>query len=286
MSDQQYYTKIQGEISGPYSDEEISRLVRGRKLGRIHQLSTDGVNWSRAEDYPEFFSVVTPDLDARVDAGQARHPGGGGVNPAPQPMAWEEPPGAEEYALGPAPDSTFVPNAAPPSGPPPGSSVAPAGQDTTEWFYVVDLQRHGPVSKAALDQLIASGKVTPHDSVWSEGMDDWMQIQALPNVFATPAPAATNNVFVDPKKQGKSRSSRRGSHAYARYSGMAIASLVISLIPIFGLNCPLAIVFGIIGIQQVTTSDGRLKGLGLAVCGIVIATVSIFGWLGYFFLFM
>jgi len=59
---------------------------------------------------------------------------------------------------------------------------------------------------------------------------------------------------------------------------MAIASLVFSLIPIFGLNCPLAIVFGAVAMQQILKSDGRIKGFWLAVAGIITGVISMLIW--------
>ncbi|MDM4771242.1 GYF domain-containing protein [Solimonas sp. SE-A11] len=55
------------------------------------------------------------------------------------------------------------------------------------WFYAgPDGIRHGPVTRAALAELIASGQVSGNVLVWSAGMNGW---QAWQTVFPAPTPA-------------------------------------------------------------------------------------------------
>lgn len=57
-------------------------------------------------------------------------------------------------------------------------------------------------------------------------------------------------------------------------NGLAIASLVLGIVWLFGIGSILALVFGYIGKSQIDRSGGRESGRGLAIAGIVL------GWVG------
>jgi len=60
-------------------------------------------------------------------------------------------------------------------------------------------------------------------------------------------------------------------------SGLAIASLVLSILWIGGLGSILAVIFGIVALSQIRQSRGRQQGIGLATAGIVIGTIGVIG---------
>ena len=57
-------------------------------------------------------------------------------------------------------------------------------------------------------------------------------------------------------------------------SGLAIASLICSLIPFFLITPIVAVVLGHIALSQIKRSAGRLKGGGLAIAGLVLGYLS------------
>jgi type II secretory pathway pseudopilin PulG len=57
-------------------------------------------------------------------------------------------------------------------------------------------------------------------------------------------------------------------------SGLAIASLVCSLVPFFLVTPIVAVVLGHIALSQIKRSAGRLKGSGLAIAGLILGYVS------------
>jgi hypothetical protein len=63
----------------------------------------------------------------------------------------------------------------------------------------------------------------------------------------------------------------------AKYSGLAIASLVLSIIWIGGLGAILAVIFAIIALRQIAASQGRVKGRGLSIAGLIIGIIGIIG---------
>lgn len=57
-------------------------------------------------------------------------------------------------------------------------------------------------------------------------------------------------------------------------NGMAIASLVLGIVWLWGIGAILALVFGYMGKSRIDQSHGRQSGRGLAIAGIVL------GWIG------
>src|SRR3954453_4067022 len=49
------YIRVRGRVLGPYETEKLQSMVRRGQLSRVHELSTDGVSWVRASNYPELF---------------------------------------------------------------------------------------------------------------------------------------------------------------------------------------------------------------------------------------
>lgn len=60
-------------------------------------------------------------------------------------------------------------------------------------------------------------------------------------------------------------------------SGLAIASLVLSILWIGGLGSILAVIFGVVALSQIRQSQGRVQGTGLATAGLVIGGIGIIG---------
>ena len=63
----------------------------------------------------------------------------------------------------------------------------------------------------------------------------------------------------------------------AKYSGLAIASLVLSIIWLGGIGAILAVIFAIISMRQIAASHGRIRGRGLSIAGLVIGIIGIIG---------
>ena len=59
-------------------------------------------------------------------------------------------------------------------------------------------------------------------------------------------------------------------------NGLAIASLVLSIVSLLGLGSILAIIFGFVARGQIARSRGRQRGGGLALAGIIIGFVTLF----------
>ncbi len=62
-----------------------------------------------------------------------------------------------------------------------------------------------------------------------------------------------------------------------RTNGMAIASLVLGIVWLYGLGSLLALIFGIVGQRQIDESNGAQSGRGMATAGIVLGIVGLAG---------
>jgi hypothetical protein len=60
-------------------------------------------------------------------------------------------------------------------------------------------------------------------------------------------------------------------------SGLAIASLILSILWLGGLGSLLAIIFGVMALWQIRQSSGKKQGAGLATAGLVIGSVGLLG---------
>jgi hypothetical protein len=60
-------------------------------------------------------------------------------------------------------------------------------------------------------------------------------------------------------------------------NGLAIASLVLGIIWLWGLGSILALIFGLVARKQIDQSNGMARGRGLATAGIVLGIVGIIG---------
>ena len=85
-----------------------------------------------------------------------------------------------------------------------------------------------------------------------------------------PAPPPT------PPPQPATPSYSAGTPSTPRTNGLAIASLVLGIIPCFLVTSILAIVFGFIARNQIEQSGGTQQGSGMALAGIILG----FAWIG------
>jgi hypothetical protein len=138
----QLYMRVRGRVLGPYDHERLQGLARRGQLSRMHELSSDGVSWVRASNYPELFT-----------GGQAELP------TLPSDGANSLPP--DSFGGG---SSTLTPPQA----------QAPGAAAGSKWYYTAGGEQRGPVDFANLQMLAGLGQLGPQDQVWAEGMVSWV----------------------------------------------------------------------------------------------------------------
>jgi hypothetical protein len=70
MNDQ-LFIRLRGRIQGPFAADQLHQLARRGQFSRSHEISTDGVNWTRATTRPELFPpagmsaavIVAPEVE-------------------------------------------------------------------------------------------------------------------------------------------------------------------------------------------------------------------------------
>ena len=63
-------------------------------------------------------------------------------------------------------------------------------------------------------------------------------------------------------------------------SGLAVASLVLSILWLGGLGSILAVIFALVALSQIRSAQNRIGGKGLAIAGLVIGAVGVIGAIG------
>lgn len=58
MDDRPYLYRLRGRTLGPVGLRQIRQLAQRAQIGRLTDVSRDGVQWSKAGDFPEIFEAV------------------------------------------------------------------------------------------------------------------------------------------------------------------------------------------------------------------------------------
>jgi hypothetical protein len=66
-----------------------------------------------------------------------------------------------------------------------------------------------------------------------------------------------------------------GGEDSAETSGLAIASLFLGIVWLFGVGSILAILLGLLGMKEIKASEGRLGGRAIALAGVIVGVVGL-----------
>lgn len=250
---QQFYIRVRGKVQGPFEPERLRELAKRGRFSRSYEVSTDGVEWSRAAKFPDLFP---PPPERKVMK----------LPPAPQIPLTETVVAADL-------DDLFVLDDEPDL----------VGEEAA-WHYVRNGEKFGPIPFSELELLFATDQLQPDELVWTEGMPNWIPARHVPQL------AAGAKVAAAPASAAPSAS--HAAAESPRSAPMAVASLVLALaglnclylFPIalarsepalFGVGAfvflasILAVVFGHIALGQIKTSTTRLTGRGMAIAGLI-----------------
>lgn len=152
MSDS-FYFRVRGEVKGPFSREQIVSLIRKKRLGRHHELSTDAVIWTRAGEVEGLFESIAPTR--------------------------EEP--EVGYAIA-VPEAEAKPAS---SAGQRSSLQDSSGDEDDEWHYAKGRNTLGPVSSNELRAMLATGRLLGSDRVWNSSLADWVPAEDLPQFMGS-----------------------------------------------------------------------------------------------------
>jgi hypothetical protein len=150
----------------------------------------------------------------------------------------------------------------------------------SQWYYARGGQQLGPVSTAALRDLLRGGQLTAGDLVWAEGMPAWQQVKNISALSAPVVPDIASPPAVYPPPPIPAYAVRPDPLHYGgapipyyptgqSYNGLAIAGFVLALtMPLIGL------IVSLIALNSMKNS-GNFEGHGLAKAGVIIPLVEI-----------
>lgn len=98
-------------------------------------------------------------------------------------------------------------------------------------------------------------------------------VESRPQASVPSAANSTAPAIHQPVQQYPTAQSSAGDDSHT--GGLAIASFVLSIVWLFGIGTILSLIFGIVSMNQINRSKGRLKGRGLATAGIAISSTTI-----------
>jgi hypothetical protein len=146
----------------------------------------------------------------------------------------------------------------------------------------------GVFSLEEINRQLAAGTLRLSDLAWYEGAAAWAALSTVPGVNATPAattPLATPTTVATPSAASAPLVSPR------RNEQLAVLSLILSALGLFGFCCGFfmtaaiaGIVCGHIALSRIKANP-ELEGRGLAMAGVVIGYVAVAGWLAWILLF-
>ena len=176
---------------------------------------------------------------------------------------WGPPPGTPGYGAPPAANGYGPPPGSPEYGPPPGTNGYGPPQGANGYGPPPGTNGYGPPQGA-------NGYGPPPGTNGygpPQGANGYGPPPVVPGYSSMPAPEY--GYGYQPGYPGY------GFVPVAKTNGFAIASLVCSLLWIFGLTGVLAIVFGFVARSQIKQSGGGQRGNGLALAGIIIGFISV-----------
>jgi hypothetical protein len=146
MNDDQIYVRFKGKTLGPLTAERVQGLIKRGQITRMHELSSDGLSWSRAEEFGGFFTK--PEVEQSLRETPAKGSGKSETNIQSRPRPGEPP------------------------------------SDAIEWYAHLQDKSHGPLTTDSLYAMVNDGKIKAATLVWRSGFDDWLPAEsAIPNLF-------------------------------------------------------------------------------------------------------
>ena len=128
-----------------------------------------------------------------------------------------------------------------------------------------DGKEYGPITTNQLRQWVVQGRANALTQVRPDEESEWRPLGTFPEFADTLAQPLSLPNLPPP------------ASVPAKTSGLAIASLVLGPCGILtcGTSSLVGIVLGIVSLTQISKSQGRLKGQGLAIAGIIVSAFFI-----------
>jgi len=152
-SGKQIYVRFKGRTLGPFTQDQVQKLAIRGQVSRMHELSADGLSWTKAEKFGIQFSRPKTAKE---------------VSPNPQSVVTRD-------------VNTTVRTQA---------AAELSRNDSPLWHVHVAGVTSGPVTHQELIDLLRDGRIGDKALLWRDGLQNWIPAQ---EVFGTyPANKVTN----------------------------------------------------------------------------------------------
>ena len=157
-------------------------------------------------------------------------------------------------------------------------------EDDSDWYFARDGAQQGPVRLSQLQRMADAGEIGPETLIWRDGLEQWTpgsQVEELsfpvridPIAADRPDASAPQAVSVTlPPRQGDV--TPNPSDPPNRTSILAINSLIMGCLWLFGVGSLAAIVLAVMARRQIAPSQGTLTGKRLAIAGMVVGIIGL-----------
>jgi hypothetical protein len=233
MQDPHLFIRVQGTISGPYTQEQLRALRDAGGFRRFHEISADQRDWQTAWCLTDLFpAAIEPTICEPLE-------------PAPLPEQ-PTPPPTMQAAARLTPDIYAVTE--------PIDNRLPGGKrSVAEWYYLDDAdRRQGPVRAEQLFEFLQRGDLDGATPVWKPGMADWVELQAADTGLSVPLARLASAARQRPRE----------------YEPLAVAALICSLLWLGGLGSLAGSVLGGMALWRIQQTRGRGQALAVAALAI------------------
>jgi len=141
-----------------------------------------------------------------------------------------------------------------------------------EYYVLIDDAQSGPYTIQQIESMLATGKISPATSIWTEGQAEWQPLSTL-NLRSASAPPPLAGVRPPPI-----RPTMPGMPpAPGKTEGLAIWSLILGLLTfLFSIFTAIpAVICGHLALGKIKKSGGALSGRGMAIAGLVIGYLGL-----------
>lgn len=173
MIDDRVYVRFKGKTLGPLTLQKVQDLAKRGQITRMHDLSSDGMSWVKAEEF-------------------------GGVFPSQRTAA------ATHAANGAALAETITLSDAAPVETNNAATMRPgeSPDSNVEWYAHIGNENRGPMTMQAMQTTFNSGKITRETLVWRAGFDEWKPASdAFPQWFGQVTPMSQSGAGYAPQAQ-------------------------------------------------------------------------------------
>ncbi|HPU05693.1 MAG TPA: GYF domain-containing protein [Thermogutta sp.] len=164
-SRQQIHVRFRGRVFGPYSADELRRMVQKGKTAATWEISLDGQNWRPIQEL-ETLLQQSHSVSTWKGPSPSSHGPLGTINDADDDVFVLRGTNAEDA------QDIVLPNLQQPE-----PVTAEVVSSESMWYYTVNDEPEGPIPESHLAAMAATGLIPPDTLVWTVNMSEWRPLR-------------------------------------------------------------------------------------------------------------